>query len=147
MGRPSKTKDIDRGMVERMLERFNPLDAVCYYLGISRTTLRGWVRCEYDGMAFEDLERRCQAKGRATLMEYAFNMAKTNPAVLIFMLKNFCGMSDDPRPVDTGEERREFLSAMKSATKALSGSDLSRIADIPAFEEAEGGADDEILKA
>lgn len=133
-GRPSKIDNIDREVFERILSRFNPLDTTCYYLGVSKNTLRKWVKITY-GIAFEEVEKMFQAKGRADLLDMAWNMAQKNPAVLIFLLKNFCGLSDDPKPVDTGEERREFRAAIKAATKALEGSDLSRIADIPDPEE------------
>lgn len=139
-GRPSKIDHIDKEVFERLLSRFNPLDTTSFYLGVSRSSLRTWVRNTY-GLTFEDVERMFQARGRADLLDMAWHQAKVNPAVLIFLLKNFCGLSDDPKPVDTGEARREFNAAINAATKALGESDLSRIADIPDLKE--GGTDAE----
>ena len=129
-GRPSKIEHIDKEVFERLISRFNPLDSVSFYLGVSRSSLRSWVKQTY-GMTFEEVERIGQAKGRAELLDNAFWMARKNPALLIFLLKNFCGLSDDPRPIDTGEDRREFQSAIKTAAKALGSFDLTPIADIP----------------
>lgn len=137
-GRPSKISGIDKGVFERLLTRFNTLTTVAYYFGVSKSSLRRWVKSTY-GATFEEMELAGQARGRADLLDIAWDSARLNPAVLIFLLKNFCGLSDDPKPVDTGDERREFNAAIKAAAKALSESDLSRIADIP--EPEEGGED------
>lgn len=141
-GRPSKVSSIDPGVFERLLTRFNTLNTVAYYFGVSKSTLRRWVKSNYDGATFEEMELAGQARGRADLLDIAWDSARLNPAVLIFLLKNFCGLSDDPKPIDTGEERREFVSATKAAIKALDEADLSSIADIPEIE-TEGGADAE----
>ena len=69
-----------------------------------------------------------------------------NPAAAIFLAKNHLGMSDNPQPVDTGEKRREFESAIKIGAKALAGMDLSGVMDVPPrkhiTQEAEDDGDD-----
>lgn len=130
MARPSKIDDIDKEIFERILSRFNTLETTAFFFGVSKSSLRSWVKSTY-GVPFEDVEHIFQSKGRAALLDKAWAMASRYPAVMIFLLKNFCGLSDDPRPVDTGAERKEFQSAISTATKALNSLDMSAFADIP----------------
>lgn len=139
MARPSKTDNIRRDEFEALLKIQCTCQEVCAVFHVSRQTLRKWVKETYD-CTYEEIAEEYSAYGRMSLRRSLMNQADRNPAVAIFMAKNYLGMSDDPKPVDTGEARREFTAAIKAATKALEGCDLSRIADIP---EPEGGSDGE----
>ena len=109
---------------------------------VSRNTLRKWVREEYEGRTYETVSEEFLASGRASIRRSLFRHAIKNPGAAIFLAKNYLGMSDDPHPVDSGEERREFAQAMKAAVKALEESDISTIADIPDTVTMEGADGD-----
>ena len=113
------------------------------YFHISKSALQRWTKENYGGQTFEQVAEQCRGYGNMLLLQNLFALSKTNPAAAIFLAKNWLGMSDDPHPVDTGEARREFNAAIKSATKALEASDLSMIADIPDMAEGGGGSAEE----
>ena len=92
---------------------------------------------------------RTQRRPRCSRTKAALLCARIflkNPAAAIFLAKNHLGMSDNPQPVDTGEKRREFESAIKIGAKALAGMDLSGVMDVPPrkhiTQEAEDDGDD-----
>lgn len=136
-GRPKK--EIDQEIFENLLKIQCTADEICSVVGVTKPTLKSWVREKYNA-GYEDVAQKFHASGRVSLRRYGYKHAAKNPAVWIFMAKNYLGMADDPQPVDTGEARAEFTAAIKAATKALSESELSRIADIPVLD---GGADAE----
>ena len=113
------------------------------YFHISRSTLQRWVKETYGKQyTFEKKAEELRGFGNLSLLRHLFELSRKNAAVAIFLAKNWLGMSDDPQPVDTGEARREFTAAIKTATKALEAADLSMIADIPEPEAGESDADD-----
>ena len=112
------------------------------YFHISKSTLQRWVKQNYNGATFEQKAVELRGFGNVSLLRHLFILSQKNAAVAIFLAKNWLGMSDDPKPVDTGEAKKEFTAAIKAATKALDEADLSSIADIPEIER-EGGADAE----
>ena len=136
MARPSKMEYIRREELEALLKIQCTCQEVCAVFHVARQTLRKWVKETY-GCSYEEISQEYSAYGRMSLRRSLMALADRNPAVAIFLAKNYLGMSDDPKPVDTGDARREFTAAIKAATKALEGSDLSRIADIPDPEEEE----------
>ena len=98
---------------------------------VSRNTLRKWVRENYDGRSYDSVSEEFLAAGRTSIRRALFRHAIKNPGAAIFLAKNYLGMSDDPHPLDTGEERREFAMAMKAAVKVLEETDITAIADVP----------------
>lgn len=118
---------------------------IAAFLDVSPVTLRAWVKARYE-MPYTKAAEMFKDKGRVALRQNLFNLSKKNPAAAIFLAKNHLGMSDNPQPVDTGEKRREFESAIKIGAKALAGMDLSSVVDVPprkhVAQEAEDDGDD-----
>ena len=118
---------------------------IAAFLDVSPVTLRAWVKARYE-MPYTKAAEMFKDKGRVALRQNLFNLSKKNPAAAIFLAKNHLGMSDNPQPVDTGEKRREFESAIKIGAKALAGMDLSNVMDVPPrkhiAQEAEDDGDD-----
>ena len=139
-GRPRK--EINREVFETMLEYQAPMSEVLARFEVSRNTIRSWVRENYEGRTYEEVAESLQSKGLLSLRSALFSQARRNAAVAIFLAKNLLGMSDDPHPVDTGEERKEFASAIKAATKALSCMDIASIADVPPSDDDHGEGND-----
>lgn len=107
------------------------------FFRISRSTLQRWVKDTYGPQyTFEKKAEELRGFGNVSLLRHLFELSRKNAAVAIFLAKNWLGMSDDPKPVDSGEDRKEFLAAIRTASKALASSDLAVFADIP-----EGDAD------
>lgn len=123
-------KIFDRNIFERLLERMCSEPEICGVFGCSPHTLRRWVRETY-GQSYTTVAEQHRGKGKAELRRLGFKHAEKNAVVWIFMAKNYLGMSDNPAPVDTGEQRREFESAVKTASKALADMDITSLADIP----------------
>lgn len=118
---------------------------IAAFIDVSPVTLRAWVKARYE-MPYTKAAEMFKDKGRVALRQNLFNLSKKNPAAAIFLAKNHLGMSDNPQPVDTGEKRREFESAIKIGAKALAGMDLSSVMDVPprkhVAQEAEDDGDD-----
>lgn len=118
---------------------------IAAFIDVSPVTLRAWVKARYE-MPYTKAAEMFKDKGRVALRQNLFNLSKKNPAAAIFLAKNHLGMSDNPQPVDTGEKRREFESAIKIGAKALAGMDLSSVMDVPPrkhiAQEAEDDGDD-----
>ena len=110
------------------------------FFRISRSTLQRWVRENY-GKSFEEVANELRGFGNVSLLRHLFILSQKNAAVAIFLAKNWLGMSDDPRPADSGEARKEFTAAIKAATKAIDTMDLEGIVEAPGMdaEEASDG--------
>lgn len=103
---------------------------IASFLDITPTTLRKWVRDTYGVKNYMEVVDKLKDRGRIELRQNLFSQSRKNPAVAIFLAKNHLGMSDNPQPVENGEKRKEFESAIKLASKALERIDVSEI-DIP----------------
>lgn len=101
-------------------------------LGVSVDTLSRWCKREY-GKPYQDICASLKSEAILTLRQTGLELAKRNPAVWIFLAKNYLGMTDEPHPIDTGEAQQAFLEAMKIGVKAIERIDLTKIAgiDIP----------------
>lgn len=139
-------KTFDKHIFEQLLARLCSEPEICGVFECSPHTLRRWVKDTY-GQNYTAIAAIHKEKGKAELRRLGFKHAEKNPVVWIFMAKNYLGMSDNPASVDTGEKRKEFESAVKTASKALAGMDLSTMADIPPVktnttEETDGSEED-----
>ena len=97
----------------------------------NRHTLQRWVKETYEGMSFADVSKNFREAGKASLRRTLFQLAERKEGVAIFLAKNYLGMSDVPVPQDTGEERKEFENAIKTASRALASADISKLAQVP----------------
>ena len=142
----AKMIDIDKRQFEEMLKIMCTQDEILRILNVSKTGLKSWCRHTY-GQSYEEVSKRFYADGKMSMRRAGFSMSQRVPAVHIFYAKNYLGMSDEPKEVETGEETAAFESAINTAVKALSKCNLEDLATNPltatpeenSQEEKEGG--------
>lgn len=127
-------KEIRRETFEGLCKIQCSTEEMCSVLGVTRQTLTSWCKAVY-GKKLEVVMADFQAEGKASFRRMGIKLAEKNPAVWIFLAKNWLGMSDNPAPQASGEESRELAKAITSATKSLANMDIASIAQIPEGDE------------
>ena len=123
--------EFDKKTFENLLKIQCTLKEIASVAGCSRPTLQKWVKENYDGKWFEDVANEFRDMGKASFRRMGFKLAERNPAVWIFLAKNYLGMSDTPVPQDTGEEKKEFEGAIKQGLKAIKDMGAENLAKFP----------------
>lgn len=72
---------------------------ICGVFGICEDTLNSWCKRTYK-MTFSEVYKIYSVDGKVSLRRMQFNLAKSSPAMAIFLGKNMLGQSDDPNPMD-----------------------------------------------
>lgn len=72
---------------------------ICGVFGVCEDTLNAWCKRTYK-MTFSEVYKIYSVDGKVSLRRMQFNLAKTSPAMAIFLGKNMLGQSDDPNPMD-----------------------------------------------
>lgn len=137
---PNPPANYHKPTFEALCQRQCTETEIASIFGTDRHVLHRWIKRTYNETPAVVMTR-FRNEGKAELRRIGFEIAKKQPSVWIFMAKNHLGMSDNPAPVDTGEQRKEFESAIKAASKALAGCDISDLASIPPRQTAEKAAD------
>lgn len=137
-GRP--TIMLDQIAFEELLEALCTQQEIANYFGVGVSTINAWCRRIY-AKTFMAVAASFRAKGITELRKSGVRLAQNNPAVHIFYAKNYLGMSDEPRAIDTGEHSKSFASAMKESAKHLEKlSSLDDLVEIPGVQDR-GGQD------
>lgn len=71
---------------------------ICGVFGICEDTLNSWCKRTYK-MTFSEVYKIYSVDGKVSLRRMQFNLAKSSPAMAIFLGKNMLGQSDDPQPL------------------------------------------------
>jgi hypothetical protein len=109
MGR--ERKPIDWEMVKSMLRIMCTQSEIAGVLGVNIDTLNN--RCKKEkGCTFSDYSKKNRDYGRVSLRRQVWKRSMKNDSVLIFMSKNFLGMSDRPEG-DSEREMGEILKAIR----------------------------------
>jgi hypothetical protein len=104
MARP-KLK-IDPNQVEKMATIGVPVSDIADILGCDRKTI-------YNHFSTQIMKGR--AEGRARLRQVAWQSAlKGNVAMTIFLLKNYCDMSDNDQVIENNHKNEELLKSAGS---------------------------------
>ena len=133
---------IDKATFESLMEIHASREEVMTFYGFtSKTYLQNWIKENYDGRTFEEVRGHFDIKLKVSLKRKAFELAETNPTVLIFLLKTVCGMSENaPQAPETDPQNdptKKLISAINAASRALSKTDTSSlIAGIPKREDS-----------
>ena len=126
--------ELNKASFETLLRLQFTREEVLVYFGKSKTSLIEWIKKEYEGRTFEDIKQCCMMQTQVRLKTTAFKLAEKNPAVMIFLLKSICRMTEDP-PAQIEEKDKNvisFTNSIKIATKALASTDISQyIAGLP----------------
>lgn len=126
--------ELNKASFETLLRLQFTREEVLVYFGKSKTSLIEWVKKEYDGRTFEDIKQMCMMQTQVRLKSSAIKMSEKNPAVMIFLLKSVCRMTDETPTQKENNDKNviSFTNSIKIATKALASTDNSSyIAGLP----------------
>lgn len=140
-GNPNAPK-LEKNAFEGLLRLQCTRDEVMLFFGLkSKTSLIDWIKSNYDGCTFEELQQQYGFQGRIGLKRQAYQRAMKSDSVLIFLLKSELHMSEDApaQAEDNSKYTSELMKSIDKAVKAMSNrTDL--IAGIPT-QKAEGAND------
>lgn len=113
MGRPKK--EIDKRQFESLCGLRCTEEDICDFFECSPDTINRWCKANYkddDGkpMTFAEVYKQKKALGRISLRRMAWALAPKSAAMLIFLLKNECGMTDSQQlNIEQGAEVQIYL--------------------------------------
>ena len=109
MGRPSKYDKIDKGLFEKYLQYFSTKKAIADYFEVSEDTIEKFCKREYSTTFTAVAEQKrefTRNKLKAKMVEVALG---GNVTMLIFLAKNWLGMSDKPAETVDTENTDEYF--------------------------------------
>lgn len=131
--------EISKESLQSLLEIQCTRDEVMRFYGFkSKNPLQTWVKANYDGRTFEEVKQMYSTGGQISLRRRAYEVAEKQPALMIFLLKSVCHMSDEPTVTEDTDDHNvsAFLSSIRTASKAISNCD-DLIAGLPKKEDDE----------
>lgn len=98
MARPQV--DLDKHKFEALCQRHFSEVEIAKLFGVSTETVNNWCKRNYfdengNSLGFSAVSAQKKLEGNLNLIESALALAKKNGAVMIFLLKNWCGMTDN----------------------------------------------------
>lgn len=77
-------------------------DEICAVLGITDVTLYAWLKQQYgEEVSLKEIMSYYAAGGKASLRRIQWKQAETNPAMAMFLGKNYLGQSDKPAEAES----------------------------------------------
>lgn len=134
-------KPIDQRQFESLLEIQCTAREICDVLGVSMNTLQKFCKKTY-GKTFDAISPEFKSKGKASLRRQGLKLAESNPAVWIFLAKNYLGMADTVAPEPDNEAVDGLANAFKSASKSIGS--LSGLAQVPDAPAPAGSAEEKV---
>lgn len=67
---------------------------ICDWFNIDDKTLENMIREKYEGLGFSEIFNQKRSKGKISLRRKQWQLAETNPAMAIFLGKNYLGQKD-----------------------------------------------------
>ena len=117
MGRP--IKEIDWGEFEKLCFLQCSINEICEWLHTTPKTLQRRIKGKY-GETFSLVFAKKRVGGLISLRRNMFKMSEKNPAVAIFLAKNFLGMSDKQETVHSGNpDHPVVITGVDQETKKL----------------------------
>lgn len=93
-------------------------DEICAVLGITDVTLYAWLKQQYgEEVSLKEIMSYYAAGGKASLRRIQWKQAETNPAMAMFLGKNYLGQSD--RPAESEQELENATNILISIKKAV----------------------------
>lgn len=110
---PRPRKRINQEKFESLCVLHKKKAEICRELDIGNPrTLDSWVKDTYK-CDFDTICEQKKEEGNTSLIENALEMSKKSAPVLIFLLKNWCGMTDAPaqeqKSLGVTEEMKEWF--------------------------------------
>ena len=115
---------IDRQRFEELCRQHYSEVDIARYFGVNADTINNWCKRTYtdpDGnsLGFSDVSQQKRLEGNSLLIKDALALARKNGAVMIFLLKNWCGMTDSV-------EVKADTSLMQSLLDVISNKDSEK---------------------
>ena len=98
-GRPRK--EIDKDMFEKLCAIQCTESEICSFFDTTDKTLTRWCNDTY-GMSYSDIYKIKSAGGKTSLRRMQFKLAEKNPAMAIFLGKQYLGQKDKIEYTDDG---------------------------------------------
>ena len=115
MGRP--IKEIDWKEFEQLCFLQCSMVEMCRWLHVTEKTLQRRIKEQY-GETFSQVFGKKRVGGLISLRRNMFKMSEKNPAVAIFLAKNFLGMADKQEVTGSGGEPiRHTIEVIDQETK------------------------------
>lgn len=93
-------------------------EVLCFFGIKSKTALVDWVKANYGGLTFEEVQQQYGLQGKIGLKRQAYQRAQKSDSVLIFLLKSELHMREDA-PAQTEDNSKYTNELMKSIDKAV----------------------------
>lgn len=106
MARPRK--EIDQHQFEQLCTMQCTEEEVCAFFDVTDKTLTSWCKRTY-GKSFSEIFKQKRIKGHISLRRSQFELAKKNPAMAIFLGKNYLGQKDKNEDEFDAEKLQEML--------------------------------------
>ena len=131
MARPQA--EFNQQYIENMLKIMCTQAEICSIYQCSPNTLKRWIRDTYGpDMNFEKLAAKFRGQGKESLRRIGFDLArKGSTTAWIFLAKNYLGMSDNPVPQNSGEDKKELEGAIRDGLKTIKKMGAENIAQFP----------------
>ena len=114
MGRPKI--EIDWKFFDAACKLLATQEEICGHLNISVDTLSRRVK-EKHKLTFAEYIKKSGSLAKVSLRRYQFNMAKTSPAMAIFLGKNYLGQADKIHQEITGKDGERLFKDPESEMK------------------------------
>ena len=92
MARPAI--ELDKQKFEALCQRHFKETEIAEIFGVDTDTVNNWCKRTYNS-CFSAVSSQKKLEGNAMIINKALKLAERNGAVMIFLLKNWCGMSDN----------------------------------------------------
>ena len=115
-GRPRK--EIDKDMFEKLCSIQCTEAEICSFFDTTDKTLTRWCNDTY-GMSYSDTYKIKSAGGKTSLRRMQFKLAEKNPAMAIFLGKQYLGQKDYP-----DEDVRDTQLSQEDRFKSYTGTQL-----------------------
>lgn len=92
---PRPRIELDKKKFETLCRQHMSKAKIALAFGVDDRTVEAWCRRTYK-CSFCTISEQKKSEGEAMLINNAFKLAEKAPAVMIFLLKNWCGMRDTP---------------------------------------------------
>ncbi len=101
MARPSI--EIDKEQFEKLCGYMCTQSEIADFFHVSVDTISRWCKKTY-GKSFADTYKKYISSAKCTLRRYQMELARVNPAMAIFLGKQYLGQSDRPDKTEGGDD-------------------------------------------
>lgn len=97
-----KIIEIDKDKFERLCEIMCTKIEIAHIFDCSEDTIERWCKKTYEGKTFSEVHEQHRNLGLVSIRRSQMELAKKNPAMAIFLGKNYLGQSDNTKVEHTG---------------------------------------------